>query len=141
MDHLSRAGRSKVMSAIKSRDTRLELAVRQALWRMRLRGYRVSPRGIPGRPDVYFSRKKIAVFVNGCFWHACDKCYKRPRTNVAFWRAKARANKERDQRTRKQLEDLGVRVIVLWEHTIRKDFAALTRRLAKQIRASKECGL
>jgi DNA mismatch endonuclease (patch repair protein) len=134
MDHLSKIGRSKVMAGIKSRDTGLERQLRRALWASGVRGYRIAPKGIPGRPDVCFTARKIAIFVNGCFWHVCPKCYLRPTTNVAFWRSKASENKNRDKRVQKELKSIGFGVIVIWEHTIKENLPRVIRFIKAQLR-------
>jgi len=69
---------------------------------------------------IYDSRK--AVLLHGCFWHACKKCYRAPKSNRAFWRRKIEANMKRDRAVERHLRKLGYRVVVVWEHDLRKDF-------------------
>ena len=77
------------MSANRAKDTKPELLLRQALWQSGHRGYRLHHKKIPGRPDITFVGKKVAIFVHGCFWHRCPKCaYTLPKNNTAFWQAK-----------------------------------------------------
>jgi DNA mismatch endonuclease (patch repair protein) len=72
--------------------------------------------GVPGRPDVAFTRHKLAVFVHGCFWHRCPHCHPpTPRRHRAFWEAKFKANIQRDKRTREQLERQGWETVEFWE--------------------------
>lgn len=111
---------SKVMSANKGKNTKPELALRQYLWQKNLKGYRVNYNKIPGRPDIAFVSKKVAIFVNGCFWHRCPKCnYDLPKNNTEFWRNKFEANIIRDSAKIKQLEKNGWSVVVVWECDIK----------------------
>lgn len=97
-------------------DTGPEIALRRALWHAGLR-YRVRPR-IPGRPDFAFVGRKIAVFVDGCFWHGCPEHYKASATNVAFWSEKIARNQQRDREVELTLTKLGWTVLRYWEHEV-----------------------
>ena len=84
---------SKVMSANKAKHTKPELILRKALWANGLMGYRNNYKKLPGRVDIAFTVKKLAIFVNGCFWHRCPKCnYPMPKTNEDFWENKFSKN-------------------------------------------------
>lgn len=107
--------RSRIMSSIRSKDTKPELAVRRILWGRGLR-YRVHSRAVLGTPDISNKRRRLAVFVDGCFWHGCPVCYREPRTNTAFWREKVRRNRARREAVRAGLEAQGFRVVEIWEH-------------------------
>lgn len=120
VDVFDRAKRSEVMSKVKSKDTKPEMTLRKALYKTGLRGYRVKTK-LPGSPDIVFTRVKVAVFVDGCFWHGCPECYSEPGTNVTFWRKKLAENRERDAKVNKMLADMGWKVLRLWEHQIEKD--------------------
>ncbi|MCF0075336.1 very short patch repair endonuclease [Dyadobacter sp. CY261] len=112
---------SKIMSANKSKNTLPELALRKRLWSDNLRGYRLHPNKIPGRPDIIYPRFKVAIFVNGCFWHRCPYCQLRePSGNRDFWVKKFDANIERDTKKRKLLEEAGWKTITVWECEIKK---------------------
>ena len=104
------------MSAVRQEGTAPELAVRSELHRL---GYRFTLRrkDLPGRPDVVLPRHRIAVFVNGCFWHWHSSCSKGtiPKTNKAFWKEKLTKNRARDQKNETKLMTAGYRVLVLWE--------------------------
>lgn len=106
-----------MMSKIKSRDTKPELAVRRILWKTGFR-YRVHDRTLPGTPDVSNKRKRLVVFVDGCFWHGCPSCYTEPKTNTDFWRAKIAGNRLRRRDVRKKLRNMGFRVVEIWEHEV-----------------------
>ena len=107
------------MSRIHGKNTSPELKLRKMLWEAGIRGYRVHYK-LPGKPDIVFTRKKTAVFVDGCFWHKCPVCFRPPATNAEFWNEKLQKNVEHDQRVNRELEELGWTVLRFWEHEIRK---------------------
>jgi DNA mismatch endonuclease (patch repair protein) len=115
-DTLSPAERSVRMSRIRGRDTRPELVLRRILHALGLR-YRLQGKGLPGTPDLVFPRHKVVVFVHGCFWHrhAGCKIASTPKSNTAFWTEKFAKNVARDARMASSLEQLGWRVLVVWE--------------------------
>ncbi|PSL08459.1 T/G mismatch-specific endonuclease [Haloactinopolyspora alba] len=96
-------------------DTKPELALRSELHCRGLR-FRVHHRGLPGRPDIAFTKAKIAVFVDGCFWHRCSEHGTLPRNNRDWWEAKLDRNVSRDRAKDAALEDLGWYVMHVWEH-------------------------
>ena len=109
----------RVMRGNRSKDTKPELALRRELHRRGLRYFanrRIVVDGFACRPDVVFPRRRVAVFMDGCFWHACPEHYSPPRTNVDFWIAKIDRNLLRDQRTDYALEEAGWAVVRVWEH-------------------------
>ena len=112
-----------------------EIAFRRAVWEAGVRGYRTHPR-LSGRPDIYFSRLRLAVFVHGCFWHRCAVCVPpQPRANAEFWRQKFEANLERDERVKLELTLAGIEVMTIWEHEIRPDPTRRAQAFADEIRA------
>lgn len=111
------AQRSYNMSRIRGKDTRPELILRGALWKQGFR-YRTSAK-LRGRPDIIFTKAKVVVFVDGCFWHACPKHLIWPKNNAAFWKAKIMGNKLRDKNVTKALKRDGWKVLRLWEHDVR----------------------
>jgi len=108
------ATRSAVMSRIRSRDTRPEIRLRKALWARGLR-YRLQVKPPTGRPDIVFKGARVAVFVDGCFWHGCPQHYVRPRSREEFWSNKLRENVGRDCRQTRDLEQADWRVCRFWE--------------------------
>lgn len=113
---------SKVMSAVRAKHTKPELALRKALRGIGISGYRLHWKGAPGRPDIAYPKSKLAIFVHGCFWHRCPYCNSPlPKTHIDFWMKKFERNKERDAAKIRALEAEGWKVLVLWEHEIRKD--------------------
>jgi DNA mismatch endonuclease (patch repair protein) len=115
-DIVSRAKRSEMMSRIRNRDTRPELAVRSLLHRMGYR-FRLHRRDLPGRPDMILPKRQIAIFVHGCFWHRHRGCKlaHMPKTQKRFWRKKFESNVKRDRRVKRELRKLGWQVVVVWE--------------------------
>lgn len=107
------------MSRIRGRDTKPEMLIRQGLHGRGLR-YRLQDRGLPGRPDLVFSKAKVAIFVHGCFWHGhtCPM-FKLPSTRADFWAAKIDANRARDARVKTALMDLDWRVLTVWECSLK----------------------
>lgn len=111
---------SKVMSANKGKGTKPELAMRKAMYAAGIKGYRLNWKKAPGRPDIAFPGKKKAIFINGCFWHRCEKCNpNNPKSNIEFWEKKFSRNKERDLRKVEELQRLGWQVLVVWECEIK----------------------
>lgn len=108
------------MARIRSKNTKPEKLLRSELWRRGLR-YRIHGQGLPGRPDIVFRGPKVAVYVDGCFWHGCPQHYTFPRSRRDYWRSKLRRNVERDQNQTAELEREGWRVIRIWEHEIMDD--------------------
>ncbi len=110
-----------VMRANRSKNTGPELVMRRHLSALSVRGYRLHWKKAPGKPDIAFPGRKIAVIVNGCFWHGCAKCAARkPKTNKAFWSQKIKDNQARDEKNLKELKRLGWKVFVVWEHDLKK---------------------
>ena len=116
-DMFTRRQRTKIMSSIRGKDTKPELVVRRLLHGAGYR-FRIHVKTLPGKPDLYFSSRAKAVFVNGCFWHGHEKCRKgttRPKTNRHFWQKKIHENVRRDREKRKELAELGIKSFVVWE--------------------------
>lgn len=106
--------RAKIMRAIKSSGTGPEYRVARLLTSLRYATMLYAD--LPGRPDVYLPRHKIAIFVHGCFWHGCPIHYRKPRVNTAFWTHKVLSNKARDKRVVRELLAQGITVLTIWEH-------------------------
>jgi DNA mismatch endonuclease, patch repair protein len=117
--------RSRTMSLIRAKDNgTTERALRMALVRAGERGWCLHC-DLVGRPDFYFPKSKLAVFVDGCFWHGCGKCGHIPRTRSSFWQAKLDRNRERDRRTTRELRKRGMNVIRIWEHQLKTEKGVL----------------
>lgn len=120
-DSLTKEERSKNMAAIKCRRTKPELFIRHELF---VKGYRfrVNVNYIPGHPDLFLRKYNLAIFVNGCFWHRHENCKYSyvPKSNQEFWKRKFEANIERDKKVRAELEQEGVRQLIIWECFIKR---------------------
>ena len=126
-DRLTRAQRSMVMSRIRSKGNRsTELRLIELMRRERITGWRRHLR-IVGCPDFVFLRARVVVFVDGCFWHGCKKCFRMPTSNVAFWAKRIGRNRERDREQTLELRSKGWRVIRIWEHALTRPAATLRR--------------
>ncbi|MFD4785168.1 very short patch repair endonuclease [Rhodococcus qingshengii] len=112
-------GRSRNMRAIRRTDTKPEVALRLALHGLGLRYRKDFPIRVGGRlvrPDIVFTRRRVAIFVDGCFWHCCPEHGRQPGVNQDYWTPKLRRNAERDQVQTELLEQDGWMVIRIWEH-------------------------
>jgi DNA mismatch endonuclease, patch repair protein len=140
VDTVDAAKRSRMMAGIGSRNTKPELLVRRSLHARGLR-YTLDGAGLPGRPDIVLPKWKVAIFVNGCFWH-WHGCHlsKIPETNRTFWETKLMANQIRDDVSQMALVSAGWRVAIVWECGLRGSLAEsqlpqLIRNLERWIRA------
>lgn len=137
MDVFTKEKRSKVMSGIRSKDTRPEVHVRRLLFAEGFR-FRLHVGGLPGRPDIVLKKWRTVVFVNGCFWHAHEGCPRSriPEDNHDFWEEKLRRNRERDRRDVGALLEAGWRVLIVWECACgKRKGEALSRLMAEFIRS------
>ncbi len=131
MDVFSKAKRSEVMSRIRGADTKSTERRLAALLRAHgVAGWRLRDPNVLGRPDIYFSKARIAVFVDGCFWHGCRRCFTMPAQNRPFWKSKIAGNIQRDRLVNRRLKRAGTLVIRLWEHELERE----TPRLGAVIR-------
>lgn len=120
-DIVDRGTRSRMMSGIHSRDTRIELLVRKGLFAKGYR-YRVDDKRLPGSPDLVFPKYRAVIFVHGCYWHGHShgcRLFRLPKSNTEFWSKKIEANRDRDRRVIRELLDSGWRVAVIWECSLR----------------------
>ena len=115
-DNLTPEKRTKIMKSIISDGTKPELVFRKYLFSQGFR-YRKNYKKLPGRPDIVFIKRKIAIFIHGCFWHQHKNCKitNKSRSNTTFWKEKFAKNLERDKRNQKDLREMGWRTIVIWE--------------------------
>ncbi len=118
------------MAAVKGKGNKTtERSLRLALVRAGIRGWTMHPPDISGKPDFYFAVNRLAVFVDGCFWHGCGKCGHIPKTNSQFWRAKIERNRQRDIATSRRLKAIGIRVQRVWEHDLQHSLARCVRNV------------
>lgn len=137
MDKLSAEQRSRLMSRVHHSGTVPEILLRKALWSAGLRYRLRTSTKLPGSPDLVFLHAKVAIFVDGCFWHGCAIHGTQPKTNVEFWQNKIARNRERDGQVDEKLMLLGWRVIRLWQHEIEEDIAVCVGHIIHIINESR----
>ena len=128
MDRITSKQRSYIMSRIRGSNTKPELMIKRSTDGRKLR---YQPRGIRGSPDFANKRRKIAVFVDGCFWHKCPKCYRPPKSNKKYWKAKIERNTKRDKDVNRKMRDEGWTVLRFWEHQVNENPAQVAKRINK----------
>ncbi|WP_460373375.1 very short patch repair endonuclease [Methanocalculus sp. MC3] len=128
--------RSRNMSAIRGKDTKPELIIRSLLYSRGVRGYRIHY-DLPGKPDLVFIKMKVAIFIDGCFWHKCPQCFREPQKNRDFWMEKINGNFERDLRVNAELSGDGWTVLRFWEHDVRNDPESIVNSIAGTIQKTK----
>jgi DNA mismatch endonuclease (patch repair protein) len=126
---------SRNMRANKAKDTNPEILVRRELRAIGVRNYRIHMKGIPGRPDIAFPSKRLAIFINGCFWHRCPRCnLPIPKSNAGFWKEKFERNVDRDLSKKTQLEKEGWRVLTIWECEVKEDISGIIVTISRLLR-------
>jgi len=128
-DVLTKKQRSYCMSKIRGKNTKPEVVFRKALWCMGYR-YRIKNR-LPGKPDLIYPSLKVAIFVDGCFWHRCPKHYQTPKSRASFWEKKIQGNVTRDQRNNELLQSDGWLVVRVWEHEIKESLTDTVKNISK----------
>ena len=134
MDIWSKEKRSKVMSKIRSKNTKPEMLLRSALHKEGLR-FRIHRKDLPGKPDIIFAKQKVAIFVHGCFWHYHKDCREGriPSSNSKFWQEKLEKNVAKDETVTEELRGQGWRVITIWECEIEKQIEKVLIRLKSEL--------
>jgi DNA mismatch endonuclease Vsr len=137
-DVLTKEARSRLMSRIKGKGNRgTELRLMELMRARRIAGWRRGSK-LPGKPDFVFAKAKLAVFVDGCFWHACPRHGRIPKSRVEYWEKKIARNKKRDREVTRQLRALGWSVLRIWEHALRKK---MENRAISRLARALEAGL
>jgi DNA mismatch endonuclease (patch repair protein) len=122
------------MRANRAKNTGPELRLRRALRQAGLGGYRLNWKKAPGRPDIAYPGRKVAIFVHGCYWHHCPRCYPNlPKSNPEFWARKFELNRERDARKRTQLKRLGWCVEEMWECDLKDRMVETLAQVSRHI--------
>src|SRR6267142_544970 len=134
MDIWSKEKRSLVMSRIRSKNTKPEIVLRSALFKLGFR-FRIHRKDLPGKPDIVFSKQRVVVLVQGCFWHYHQNCQdgRIPKSNFQFWKDKLNRNVTRDIRNRALLESLKWRVITIWECEVEKSLPNTLQRITSML--------
>jgi DNA mismatch endonuclease (patch repair protein) len=130
-DALTPEQRSALMARVKNRNTAPEIALRKALWAAGVRGWRVHPKQIPGKPDLAWLGRRVAVFVDGAFWHGHPDYYWGQ--SGPFWDAKIARNRERDARVSAELAAVGWTVVRIWDFEAEKQPGSCVDRVRKAL--------
>lgn len=125
------------MSRVRAKNTKPETTLRSALHLRGLR-FRIHRKDLPGSPDIVFPRHKIAIFIDGCFWHGCPKHGVRPSTNQKFWVDKIEANRKRDKIASRELRKLGWKVIRIWEHDVKRNVSRVLRSIESAVTSAEK---
>ncbi len=133
MDNLTKAQRRKNMQNIRSKDTLPEKKLAKALKVKKLH-FAQYVKSLPGKPDIIFRRKKVAVFVDSDFWHGHPKRFIKPMTNQSYWLPKIARNKQRDKKVNRELRKNGWKVLRIWEHDIKKDTQKCLNKITGALR-------
>ena len=126
-DNLTKEQRSKTMSRIRSKWTTQEKIMHDLLKGNKIK-HAMHPK-MEGSPDIILANTKTAVFLHGCFWHKCPKCYTKPKTNKKYWLPKIEKNVIRDRKNSKILKKGGFKVVRIWEHEAKKNIKKISKRL------------
>jgi DNA mismatch endonuclease, patch repair protein len=119
VDIVDSATRSRIMSKIRSKNTKPEVKLRKALFALGLR-YRLHVKNLPGKPDIILPKYNAVIFLNGCFWHGHDcHLFKTPETRIEFWKNKLQRNREKDSENNESLRKIGWRIMTIWECSFR----------------------
>lgn len=130
----SSAATRKTMQANRGKNTKPELELRRLLREAGYPGYRLHWKKAPGRPDIAYPGRKVAIFVNGCFWHRCPHCSPPfPKSHPEFWAAKFAANQERDRRKVSELEEAGWTVLTVWECEVSSSASATIESITSHL--------
>lgn len=127
MDKYRPEVRSRIMSCVRSKDTKPEVLVRKLLFSSGYR-YRIHCRNLPGKPDIVFPKKRKIIFVHGCFWHLHECAeFRAPKTKTDFWITKLKNNKQNDFRTEKRLKADGWNILIIWECELKNQVTLKTK--------------
>lgn len=134
MDNVAPDVRSRTMAAVRSSGNRsTERMLRAHLVRRGVRGWRLNARDLPGCPDFVFDAERVAVFVDGCFWHGCPNCHRPPSSNQEYWTRKVDRNRCRDRRVSRQLRAERWTVLRVWEHELKVSPSTVMKRILARI--------
>ena len=132
VDRVSKKVRSRIMSQIHGKNTGPEKIMREYLKNRRFK-FSAHHRIAGYRVDFALPRRRVAVFVDGCFWHACPKCFRQPKSNKAYWKKKISQNVKRDRRIDKEIRSSGWKTVHFWEHSLKKRPANCQFKLPKHL--------
>lgn len=130
--------RSRIMREVPSKNTSPELLFRKTLWELGVRGFRLHSATVPGHPDVVFPKLRIAVFIDGCFWHGCPRCYRAPKSHLDYWKMKVKRNRQRDEHVTALCKKAGWRVLRVWEHEVVRTPKRAAAKLLRLVRIAEK---
>ena len=134
VDKFSKETRSRIMSKIRATNTKPEIKIRKILYKSGHKGYRLNYKKAPGKPDICYVGKKVAIFIDGCFWHGCPKCYKKPASNKKYWDEKIKTNKKRDRKVNSALKKGNWTILRFWECEVNKETENIFTKLEKVLK-------
>ena len=135
VDKVDKASRSRIMSRIRSKgNVSTERRLRFAMVRAGIRGWLMHAKSVQGSPDFFFPSKGLAVFVDGCFWHGCLSCYRRPKSRRDYWDKKLLRNITRDRRVNETLRSRRISLLRIWEHEVLQDIPVTLQRIESALK-------
>jgi len=134
LDNVSKQTRSRIMSCVRSSGNKsTEARLRAFLVRQGIRGWRLHPSGIKGKPDFVFEKERIAIFVDGAFWHGAPGFTRFPKSRTHYWKPKIEKNKQRDKQVTNHLRRKGWAVMRFWDFQLRENPVSVVRAIKKKI--------
>ena len=129
-DKFNKKIRSRIMSKIRSKDTKIEILLRRELWKQNMRGYRIHS-SLLGKPDIAYTKKKLILFIDGDFWHGYNWLVLKKIPPKGYWRKKIKKNIIRDHKNTLALKKEGWKVIRIWEHEIDRNITGIIKKIRK----------
>ncbi len=120
------------MSSIRGKNTKPEMQVRRKVWSLGKR-YRIHDRTVVGTPDISNKSKRVAIFIDGCFWHGCKRCYIEPKSNAEFWKNKITRNQERRKKVMEELKKDNWKIMQFWEHEINSNCEKVSSKIVAML--------
>ena len=133
MDKVPAETRTRIMQSIRSADTKMEVELRKALYAKGLR-FRKNVKGLVGTPDIALKSKKIAIFLDSCFWHVCPIHFRKPSSNNSYWEKKVKMNKDRDARVSNFYQAQHWRILRFWEHELTHSFQNVLNKAYRELK-------
>jgi len=131
-DTVSKKKRSEIMSKVRSKDSKIEVDFRKAIWKAGFR-YRKNPTKYSGKPDLVLKKHKAVILVDSCFWHGCKKHCRLPATRKKYWTEKIERNKQRDKEVNRHYKKIGWKIIRAWEHEIKENQSKVIKKVISRI--------
>jgi DNA mismatch endonuclease (patch repair protein) len=130
-DTVSKKKRSEIMSKVRSKDSKIEVDFRKAIWKAGFR-YRKNPTKYFGKPDIVLPKHKTAIFIDSCFWHGCKRHCRLPSARRKYWTAKIERNKERDKEVNRHYKKIDWKLVRVWEHETKRGIAKAISGIEKK---------